>query len=321
MKYTVFMQISTKAYNDTPYYLLQAGEGSVELFKDKNDDIGSYSSSTVSVRIGKFDDGQIVIGEEMLQVEPYEVSNDSDEIYLITKEKDTPGPPPVRRSKWRDVVTKVPHYREKQNEAIVQVQTYNRQISEDQPSSLPSSHDVFGSEYEQHLSTSDVPLVQSSLQSFINRSGKIKATSHLATPASNDKTPSKISPQSVKMLPTSSGIPGALKQPSSKSVIKEVVTARGNQTVSCEPVSAIVEIKKGQRVVVSRANSCEYGTVRAVNVLIGGKIKGFIGIEMDLPSTYVCNVYQEVFINFCFYTGGSTDGQVKGVRHFKWLVS
>ena len=77
------------------YYLLQAGEGSVELFKDKNDDVGSYSSSTVSVRIGKFDDGQIVIGEEMLQVEPYEVSNDSDEIYLITKEKDTPGPPPV----------------------------------------------------------------------------------------------------------------------------------------------------------------------------------------------------------------------------------
>ena len=74
---------------------MQAGEGSVELFKDKNEDIGSYSSSTVSVRIGKFDDGQIVVGEEMLEVEPYEVSNDSEEIYLITKERNSPGPPPV----------------------------------------------------------------------------------------------------------------------------------------------------------------------------------------------------------------------------------
>ena len=67
----------------------------MELFKDKNEDISSYSSSTVSVRIGKFDDGQIVVGEEMLEVEPYEVSNDSDEIYLITKERNSPGPPPV----------------------------------------------------------------------------------------------------------------------------------------------------------------------------------------------------------------------------------
>ena len=49
----------------------------------------------VSVRIGKFDDGQIVIGEEILEVEPYEVSNDSEDIYLIAKEKDSPGPPPV----------------------------------------------------------------------------------------------------------------------------------------------------------------------------------------------------------------------------------
>ena len=74
---------------------LQAGEGSVELFKDKDGDVSSYTSPTVSVRIGKFDDGQIVIGEEILEVEPYEVSNDSDEIYLIAKEKDSPGPPPV----------------------------------------------------------------------------------------------------------------------------------------------------------------------------------------------------------------------------------
>ena len=67
----------------------------MELFKDKNEDIGSYSSSTVAVRIGKFDDGQIVVGDEILEVEPYEVSNDSEEIYLITKDKDSPGPPPV----------------------------------------------------------------------------------------------------------------------------------------------------------------------------------------------------------------------------------
>ena len=67
----------------------------MELFKDKNDDVGCYTSSTVSVRIGKFDNGQIVIGEEIFEVEPYEVSNDSNEIYLITKEKDSPGPPPV----------------------------------------------------------------------------------------------------------------------------------------------------------------------------------------------------------------------------------
>lgn len=67
----------------------------MELFKDQNDDVASYSSSTVSVRIGKFDDGQIVIGGEMLEVEPFDVSNDSEEIYLITKEKDTPGPPLV----------------------------------------------------------------------------------------------------------------------------------------------------------------------------------------------------------------------------------
>ena len=67
----------------------------MELFKDKHDDVVSYTSATVSVRIGKFDDGQIVIGEEIFEVEPYKVSNDSNEIYLITNEKDSPGPPPV----------------------------------------------------------------------------------------------------------------------------------------------------------------------------------------------------------------------------------
>ena len=68
----------------------------MKLFKDKNEDVGAFSSSMVSVRIGKFDDGQIIIGEEILEVEPYEVSNDSEEIYLIDKEKYSPGPPPVK---------------------------------------------------------------------------------------------------------------------------------------------------------------------------------------------------------------------------------
>ena len=60
----------------------------MELFKDKDGDASSYTSPMLSVRsrIGKFYDGQIVIGEEILEVEPYEVSNDSDKIYLITKD-------------------------------------------------------------------------------------------------------------------------------------------------------------------------------------------------------------------------------------------
>ena len=136
-----------------------------------------------------------------------------------------------------DVVSKMSHYREGRNEAIVQVQTkqtevtnldtiitqmtssqaarplvgvFNRQISEEQPSSLPraSSHsDIFGFECEQHLSASDVSLAQSSFLS--------SSEPNLATPASKNKTSSKISPQSGKK---SSGIHGALKQLSWKSV-------------------------------------------------------------------------------------------------------
>ena len=173
-----------------------------------------------------------------------------------------------------DVVSKMSRYREEQNEAIVQVQVkqteitklnaiiaqmtsnqaaqpsagiFNRQISEEQTSSLPSSHDdVFGSE----------------------------------------------SPWSAKKLPTSSDTLGGLKKPSrrtNKSVFKQVVvTASGKQTVACEPVHSFVEIKKEQRVVVSRASSTEYGTVKATNVSIAGKT-GFIGVEMDLPSMcYAC---------------------------------
>ena len=74
---------------------IQAGEGSVELFKDEDAEIVSYSSATVFVRIGKFEDGQIVIGEDMFEVEPYEVYNDIDEVYLITREEDSDTPLPV----------------------------------------------------------------------------------------------------------------------------------------------------------------------------------------------------------------------------------
>ena len=130
--------------------------------------------------------------------------------------------------------------------------------------------------------------------------------------------PSKTFPQKVKKLSTSGG---ATRQPTkrtTKSIIKQVMTADGEESVSCEPINLPTEVKKGQRVIVSQANSTEYGTVRAVSVTIDGK-RNFTGVELDLPS--MCSyIVQEVFIYACFSTGGTTDGQVKGIRHFKWLV-
>ena len=205
-----------------------------------------------------------------------------------------------------DVISKMSRYRDERNEAIAQVQAkqaeiaklntiiaqiatsqaaqspptvLNRQTSEDQPSSLPN---VFTPESDQHLSISDVPPAQSTLQSSGKLSDRGKGT-QLSTPTSKNPTPS---PQSAKKQPPTPS--SSLKQPSKrtgKSVIKQVETANGKQDVSCEPVSSIAEVKKGQRVVVCRANSTEYGTVRAVNVAIDTK-KGFIGVEMDLPSMY-----------------------------------
>ena len=125
--------------------------------------------------------------------------------------------------------------------------------------------------------------------------------------------------QTDEYQPSSSTPGGALKQPSKRtgnSVIKQVETANGKQDVSCESVGSAVEVKKGQRVVVCRANSTEYGTVRAVNVAIDVK-KGFTGVEMDLPSMYI--ILRSVYC-ICFSKGGNTDGEAKGVRHFKWLV-
>jgi len=71
---------------------LQAGGGSVELFKSDDNDVGSFSSSNVSVRLGKFSDGQIVCGDEVLQIEPFDVAADSKEVYLIAKEKSQSPP-------------------------------------------------------------------------------------------------------------------------------------------------------------------------------------------------------------------------------------
>ena len=101
------------------------------------------------------------------------------------------------------------------------------------------------------------------------------------------KLPAK-SEQGARKTPSSTS---ALKQParhSSSAVMKQVTTYYGEVNISCEPVSASSELKKGQRVVVSRSSgsSNEYGTVRVVNVSINMK-PGFIGIEMDLPSMFL----------------------------------
>ena len=215
-----------------------------------------------------------------------------------------------------DVVSKLSQYREERNEALVQVQTqqveiaklsaiigqmastqaakpmaavFNRQTSDDQPSSLPSSHgNVFASEPDQHSSTSDVP---SAHQTPVRHSDKGKAT-NLSAP--RILTPSKTSPQNARKSSTSGGTTRRPIKRTSKSVIKQVVTADGEESVSCEPVSSHAEVKKGQRVVVSRTSSTEYGTVRVVNKTSDVKLKGFIGVELDLQSMYIMcyNVYQ-----------------------------
>ena len=205
-----------------------------------------------------------------------------------------------------DIVIKMSRYRDERNEALVQVQAqqaeiaklsniiaqmassqaaaqpsatiFNRQTSEEQPSSLPSSHgrDAFTPESERHVSASDIPPAQSPLHS----SGKY-SDKHLSMQTSLPKIPNK-SPQGTKKVSS------ALRQPNkrtAKSVIKEVDIANGKQEALCEPVSSTLEVKKGQRVVVCRAAGNGYGTVRAVNVSIDGK-KNFTGVEMDLPSTY-----------------------------------
>lgn len=80
----------------------------MELFKNSGDDLSSFSSSNVSVRRGKFSDGQIVCEGEILQIEPFEVSADNDEVYLITKQDSQPGPPPAAPTTGkRDVFVRV----------------------------------------------------------------------------------------------------------------------------------------------------------------------------------------------------------------------
>ena len=211
-----------------------------------------------------------------------------------------------------DVFSKMTRYREERNEAVLQVQTqqaeitklnniivqmassqaqpavgsvFNRQLSQDDSSLPHSSHsDVSGSESDQRSSISDLPPAQPSPGKHSDK-GK---PSHLTSPTTKNLTPSTASPQTHKKLPPSGGGVKKLPRRSSKSIIKQVATASGEQSVWCDPVSSLTEVKKGQRVLVGRANSIDCGTVRVVNVTIEGK-KGFTGVELDLPS--MCYVY------------------------------
>ena len=210
-----------------------------------------------------------------------------------------------------DVVSKMSRYKEEQvqtqqaeiaklNSIVTQMAStqasqpmaalYNRQTNDDQPSSLPSGHgDVFASESDQCSSISDV---LSPHQTPSRHPDKGKAT-NLSAP--RNPTPSKTSPQSAKKTSAS----GHFTKQTSKSIIKQVTTANGEESVSCEPVSSLAEVKKGQRVVVCQANSDECGTVRAVNVTIDAKNKGFIGVEMDLPSMFM--MHKKYLLMFVFY--------------------
>ena len=73
-----------------------------------------------------------------------------------------------------------------------------------------------------------------------------------------------------------------------------VITAEGKEAVSCKPISSATEVGKGQRVVVCRTNSTEYGTVRAVNVTIDGK-RGFV-----LELSWICQVCMCIMHKKCY---------------------
>ena len=73
----------------------QAGGGTAELFKSNDNDLCFFASSNVSVRLGEYSDGQIVCGDEILRTELFEVSADSEEVYLIIRDYGQPGPPPA----------------------------------------------------------------------------------------------------------------------------------------------------------------------------------------------------------------------------------
>ncbi|XP_065906919.1 uncharacterized protein [Dysidea avara] len=176
---------------------------------------------------------------------------------------------------------------------------YTRQFSTDDPSS--PTGDVLAS-LSDHSVTSEVS--QYSATSYSD----MEKVSHIVPAPTNQnyQSPSKLpkGPQGPRKIPTASSShtasPSSVKKPtkrSSKSIIKQATTSTsGEKTpVCCEPVTSV---SKGQRVVVGRSGGDECGTVRVVNVTIGAKT-GFVGIEMDLPS-------------------GSSDGEVKGVRHFTW---
>ena len=156
---------------------------------------------------------------------------------------------------------------------------YTRQFSTDDPSS--PTGDVLAS-LSDHSVTSEVS--QYSATSYSD----IEKASHTVPAPTNQKHTSPKLPS--KAGQGSKKTPSSIKPPTrrpSNTVMKQVTTKDGEANLSCEPVSTVHEIKKGQRVVVSRSggSSNECGTVKVVNVSIDGK-PGFVGIEMDLPSMF-----------------------------------
>ena len=162
--------------------------------------------------------------------------------------------------------------------------SYTTQFSRDDPSSPTGG--VFAS-LSEHSVSSDVPPVQYSA----NKYSETENVYVPSAPTNQKYTSLKLPAKSARKKPSSTSSTLALKQPtrhSGSAVMKQVTTKDGEINISCEPVSASSELKKGQRVVVSRScgSSNECGTVRVVNVSIDMK-PDFIGIEMDLPSMFL----------------------------------
>jgi len=167
--------------------------------------------------------------------------------------------------------------------------SYTRQFSSDDPSS--PTGDVLTS-LSDHSFTSDVSSTQYSATKYSDMDKVLHnapaPTNQNYQSLSASKLPTK-GQQGSRKIPSaaSSHTPSSsiVKKPSkrsSKAIIKQATTSMSGKKaqVWCEPVTSVSE---GQRVLVTRTNSDECGTVRVVNVIIGTKT-GFVGIEMDLPS-------------------------------------
>jgi len=162
--------------------------------------------------------------------------------------------------------------------------SFTRQFSSDDPSS--PTGDVFA----EHSVSSDIQPTQYSTGKYSDVEKAHVPSAPTNQKHTSPKLPAK-SGQGSRKPPSSTSSTSALKQPTRRpgsAVMKQVTTKDGEVNILCEPVSASSELKKGQRVVVSRSSgsSNECGTVRVVNVSIDMK-PGFIGIEMDLPSMFL----------------------------------